>query len=266
MWRVVAPLLAGTFTTVCADLRGYGDSACPPSAPDHAPYAKRAMAGDLVALMAALGFDRFMIAGHDRGGASPIGSRSIIRTLYVKLAVLDACAETLDAWERADARLALGFWPWSLLAQLGALPERLIGGDPAAVIEDAASQWGSAEARCPPRSRPLTSRCSPTRPAATPLCEEYRAAASLDRDHDAADREAGRRIHCPTLALWSGEGALSSWMRRRAGRSACGGAGPTMSGARPSPAVISSRKGSGRDGGAAGGVLQRLSGMAGGRS
>jgi haloacetate dehalogenase len=216
MWRDVAPLLAGTFTTVCADLRGYGDSACLPSAPDHAPYAKRAMAGDLVALMAALGFDRFMVAGHDRGGRVAYRLTLDHPEAVVRLAVLDV-VPTLDAWERADARLALGFWPWSLLAQPAPLPERLIGGDPEAVIEDAASQWGSAEAAMPPGIRAAYAAMLADPARCHAICEEYRAAASLDRDHDAADREAGRRIGCPMLALWSGAGALGSWYEAAGG-------------------------------------------------
>ncbi|TIV07217.1 MAG: alpha/beta hydrolase, partial [Mesorhizobium sp.] len=115
MWREVAPILARDFTVVCADLRGYGQSSCPPSASDHAPYAKRAMAADMVALMETLGFRRFMVAGHDRGGRVAYRLALDHPDRVEKLAVLDIIP-TADAWDRADARLALGYWPWSLLA------------------------------------------------------------------------------------------------------------------------------------------------------
>lgn len=210
MWRDVAPPLAASFTTICADLRGYGDSTCPPSTPDHAPYAKRAMALDLVALMAALGFDRFGIAGHDRGGRVAYRLALDHPDKVTKLAVLDV-VPTLDAWERADARLALGFWPWSLLAQPAPLPEHLLGGAPEAVIADAASEWGSAADAMPPEIRAAYAAMFAAPERCHAICEEYRAAAGLDRDHDAVDRQAGRRIACPTLILWSGEGALGSW-------------------------------------------------------
>src|SRR5918911_371709 len=114
MWRSVAPLLARTFTVVCADLRGYGKSGCPPSSPDHAPYAKRAMARDMVTDMARLGFGRFAIAGHDRGGRVAYRLALDQPDRVERLAVLDVLPNE-TAWERADDRFALGFWPWCLL-------------------------------------------------------------------------------------------------------------------------------------------------------
>jgi haloacetate dehalogenase len=127
-----------------------------------------------------------------------------------RLAVLDI-VPTATAWDRADARLALGFWPWVLLAQPAPLPERLLAAAPDAVIADAAEQWGSHSAAFPPdvRAAYVDALRDPAHVHA--ICEEYRAAASLDRAHDAADRAAGRRIACPLLALWSGEGALATW-------------------------------------------------------
>src|SRR5205823_4825388 len=136
MWRSVAPLLARNFTVICADLRGYGRSGCPVSTPDHAPYAKRAMALDMVRVMERLGFPRFSVAGHDRGGR--VGYRLALDhpDRVQRLAVLDV-VPIGDAWERADARLTLAYWPWSLLAQPAPLPERLIAAAPEAVIDDA---------------------------------------------------------------------------------------------------------------------------------
>lgn len=216
MWAQTAPRLAEDFTVVCADLRGYGRSGCPPSAPDHAPYAKRAMAEDMVALMGELGFRRFGVAGHDRGGRVAYRMALDHPDRIESLAVLDVIP-TLSAWERADARLALGFWPWSLLAQVEPLPERLLAAAPEAVVDDALSQWGS-----PPEVFPLAVRATYADVLRDPahahaICEEYRAAATIDREHDAADRAAGRRIACPVLALWSAAGGLNTWYRDEGG-------------------------------------------------
>jgi pimeloyl-ACP methyl ester carboxylesterase len=152
MWRGVAPLLAHDFTIVCADLRGYGKSGCPPGAPDHAPYAKRAMARDMVAVMERLGFSRFSVAGHDRGGR--VGYRMALDhpDRVKRLAVLDILP-TETVWDRTDARLALAFWPWSLLAQPEPLPERILVAVPDAVIDNALGEWGSPADVFPPEVR-----------------------------------------------------------------------------------------------------------------
>jgi haloacetate dehalogenase len=125
MWRSMAPLLARHFAVICADLRGYGRSGCPASRTDHSPYAKRAMANDMVSVMAQLGFPRFSIAGHDRGGRVAYRLALDHPQRLERLAVLDI-VPTADTWERADKTLAIAFWPWSLLAQPEPLPERLI--------------------------------------------------------------------------------------------------------------------------------------------
>jgi haloacetate dehalogenase len=210
MWRDVAPRLARERTVVCADLRGYGRSGCPASTPDHAPYAKRAMARDLVAAMDRLGHRRFAVVGHDRGGRVAYRLALDHPARVSHLAVLDI-VPTEDAWARADARLAVGFWPWSLLAQAAPLPERLIGGAPDAIIDDAATAWGSPATALSPEVRAayVDALRDPARVHA--ICEEYRAAATLDREHDRADRAAGRRIACPVLALWAAGGALDTW-------------------------------------------------------
>src|SRR5688572_17121425 len=136
MWRGVAPLLARRFTVVCADLRGYGRSGCPLSTADHAPYAKRAMARDMVAVMEQLGFPRFSVAGHDRGGRVAYRLALDHPDRIERLAVLDVLP-TGTVWERADAKFALAYWPWSLLAQPEPLPERLIAAAADAVVDNA---------------------------------------------------------------------------------------------------------------------------------
>ncbi len=210
MWQRVAPLLAQQFSVVCADLRGYGRSGCPPSTRDHEPYSKRAMARDMVAVMARLGFQRFSVAGHDRGGRVAYRLALDHPALIDRLAVLDI-VPTQDVWQLADARFVTAFWPWSLLAQPEPLPERLISAAPDAVIDDALSAWGS-----PPRVLDAEVREAYVRALSNPvsihaICEEYRAAATIDREHDAEDRLAGRRITCPVLALWSDRGPLGQW-------------------------------------------------------
>jgi haloacetate dehalogenase len=127
-----------------------------------------------------------------------------------RLAVLDVLPGSIT-WDRADARLALAFWPWSLLAQPEPLPERLIGAAPEAVVDDALSQWDTPGAAFSSSVRDayVDSLREPDHVHA--ICEEYRAAASIDREHDEADRAAGRRIGCPLLALWSAKGGLEKW-------------------------------------------------------
>jgi haloacetate dehalogenase len=216
MWRGVAPLLARRFTVVCADLRGYGRSGCPVSTSDHAPYAKRAMARDMVTVMERLGFPRFAVAGHDRGGRVAYRMALDHPDRVDRLAVLDI-VPTDAVWDRADAKFALGYWPWSLLAQPEPLPERILAAAPEAVVDDALGGWGSPAAVFPPKVRAAYVEALRDPAHAHAICEEYRAAATIDREHDKADRAGGRRIACPLLALWSAEGALATWYVEQSG-------------------------------------------------
>lgn len=212
MWRDVAPALTDEFAVVCADLRGYGQSGCPPSAPDHSPYAKRAMARDLVTLMERLGHSRFCVAGHDRGGRVAYRMALDHPQRIERLALLDVIPTSM-AWDRADANFALAFWPWSLLAQPEPLPEQLLTAAPEAIVSNAIEKWGSRASAFPPDVK-AAYVAALGRPAnAHAICEEYRAAATLDREHDEADLAAGRRIPSPLLALWSSQGALEQWYR-----------------------------------------------------
>jgi haloacetate dehalogenase len=210
MWHSVAPRLARRFTVVCADLRGYGASGCPASTPDHAPYSKRAMARDMVVVMERLGFPRFSVAGHDRGGRVAYRLALDHPARVERLAVLDVLP-TGTMWEMADARFALAYWPWSLLAQPEPLPERMIQAAPEAVVDDALAGWGSPSTAFGPEVRAAYVAALRDAVHVHAICEEYRAAATLDRAHDDADGASGRRIECPLLALWSGVGPLSSW-------------------------------------------------------
>jgi haloacetate dehalogenase len=210
MWRGVAPLLAREFSVVCADLRGYGQSGCPVSSSDHGPYSKRAMAQDMVAVMERLGFLRFCVAGHDRGGRVAYRMALDHPDRVERLAVLDILpVETV--WQRADARFALGYWPWSLLAQPEPLPENILMASAEAIIDHALGGWGSRPEVFPPQVRAayLSALRDPSHAHA--ICEEYRAAADIDRVHDGRDREAARKIRSPVLALWSAQGPLDNW-------------------------------------------------------
>ncbi|HTE46402.1 MAG TPA: alpha/beta fold hydrolase, partial [Gemmatimonadaceae bacterium] len=190
MWRDVAPLLARRFTVVCADLRGYGSSGHPASTADHAPYAKRTMASDMVVAMEQLGFPQFSVAGHDRGGRVAYRLALDHGARVERLAVLDI-VPTADAWDRADADFATAFWPWSLLAQSEPLPERLVSAAPDAIVDNALSDWGSDATVFGPEVRAayVEALRDPARVHA--ICEDYRAAATLDRQHDEHDRTAG---------------------------------------------------------------------------
>lgn len=216
MWRTVGPLLAHDFTVVCADLRGYGHSGCPPSTDDHAPYSKRTMAADLVAAMGQLGFDRFMVVGHDRGGRVAYRMALDHPTQVARMAALDI-VPTSATWDRADARFALTYWPWSLLAQPEPLPEHVLATSAEAVVANALDAWGSSAATFSPAVRAAYADALREPKHAHAICEEYRAAATIDRAHDEADQAAHRQIECPVLALWSESGPLGEWYHREGG-------------------------------------------------
>jgi haloacetate dehalogenase len=164
----------------------------------------------MVSVMEKLGFQRFSVVGHDRGGRAAYRLALDHPERVERLALLDILS-TADTWERADKRLATAFWPWSLLAQPEPLPERLVSAAPDAVVDDALGGWGSPANAfgSEVRAAYIDALRDPARVHA--ICEEYRAAATLDHEHDLADRQAGRRIACPVLVLWSGRGPLGTW-------------------------------------------------------
>ena len=210
MWAKTAVSMTEQFTIVCADLRGYGRSGCPPSTPTHEPYSKRVMARDLIDVMQQLGFPRFSIAGHDRGGRVAYRMALDHPDRVERLAVLDI-VPTETVWEKADSRFALSFWPWSVLAQPEPLPELILTASAEAIVDNALNNWGSPAESFSHEVRAEFIACLKDPEHAHAICEEYRAAATIDREHDRADRESGRRIKCPVLVLWSSQGALSTW-------------------------------------------------------
>jgi haloacetate dehalogenase len=216
MWREVAPLLAPDFSVVAADLPGYGQSGCPIDTDDHASMSKRAMAATLTEVMKYLGHERFAVVGHDRGGRVAYRAALDNPSVVTALAVLDI-VPTWEVWHRADSRLALSFWPFTLLAQPEPLPERLILAAPDAVVDNALSNWGTPRETFSSALRQAYVKALGDPAHVHAICEEYRAAASVDRRHDEADLNAGRRIACPLLALWSGAGGLASWYENAGG-------------------------------------------------
>jgi haloacetate dehalogenase len=210
MWRLVAPRLAEQYTVVCADLRGYGSSGKPPSRPDHSAYSKSAMALDMIRLMESQGFPRFSVVGHDRGARVAYRMALDQPDRVERVALLDVIP-TGEVFRRADARVVLAFWPWSLLAQPEPLPERLIMADPEIVVDNALGQWGSDRDTFPAQIRAAYIDALRDPDTVHAICEEYRAAATIDFAKDDEDRDAGRRISCPVLALWSKGSPLDTW-------------------------------------------------------
>ena len=204
MWHLVAPKLAEDFTVVVTDLRGYGDSSKPPTNEVHGTYSKRAMAEDQVKVMRHFGFERFALCGHDRGGR--VGYRMALEHpgVVTRLAVLDI-VPTWEAFTRADMSFGLAYWHWFFLAQPFDLPERLLAGEP-----EKALFRGGSEAFAP-EAREEYVRCLRDPETVHAICEDYRAAATIDFAHDEEDRAAGRRVTCPVLALWGSRGNLQEW-------------------------------------------------------
>ena len=204
MWHKIAPQLAEHFTVVASDLRGYGDSAKPETTPDHSPYSKRATANDQVTLMHSLGFERFYLAGHDRGGR--VGHRMALDhpERVKKLAVLDI-APTYTMYKGTDMTFAEAYYHWFFLIQPYDLPERLIGTNAEYYLRKKFSQWGRDESAFTEGAMNEYLRCF-TPETIHASCEDYRASATIDLEHDQADIDAGKRLECPLLALWGGKG------------------------------------------------------------
>ena len=243
-WHRVAPLLvAAGHTVVCPDLRGYGRSSKPPTTADHAPYSKRAMARDVVALMRGLGHGRFAVVGHDRGSYVALRTALDHPGAVTHLAVLD-CIPIVEHLDRADARFATAWWHWFFFAQphkperaIGADPDAWYGGDPVVMGEENHADFRRAV------HDPDTVRA---------MIEDYRAGLTVDRAAEEADRAAGRRVACPTIVLWSApgppagtrrelargggqEGPFSARRQAHRQRPPHGGGGPRRAGGGPGP-------------------------------
>jgi haloacetate dehalogenase len=207
MWHKVAGRLAERFTVVATDLRGYGDSEKVPTAEDHSSYSKRAMAQDQVEVMRVLGFERFQVVGHDRGGR--VAHRMAIdhSTRVIRLTVLDI-VPTLTTFENVDQALATAYYHWFFLIQPHPLPEHMIGLDPEFYLRRKTSMWAVSTAHFTQEAMAEYIRCFRNPAAIHAMCEDYRAAASIDLEHDRADRAAGVKVSCPLLVLWGGRATM----------------------------------------------------------
>jgi haloacetate dehalogenase len=205
MWRYMAPQLASNYTVICVDLRGYGRSGVPDSTEDHYPYTKRVMGNELVALTDKLGFAKFDLVGHDRGGRVSYRLTLDHPERVQRLVVFDVLPIS-DAWSLADTKFAMTYWPWSLLSQKAPLPEKYLLGAPDAVFDN---PFGEGSFGPEVKAEYVETYRDPTRVHA--ICEEYRAAAGLDIEHDKADQKESRRIACPMLHLWAAGGPLDTF-------------------------------------------------------
>ncbi|WP_435207442.1 alpha/beta fold hydrolase [Micromonospora sp. bgisy143] len=208
MWHKVAPRLAEHFTVVATDLRGWGDSGTPPSSPDHEPYSMRAIARDQVEVMRSLGYDRFHLVGHDRGARCAYRLALDAPDVVTRLAVLDV-VPIGDVYDRADRAFSLSYWVWSFLAAPEPVPERFIAAAPEVLVDYMLENWPEVKDSFPPEVR-AAYLAQFTRPDTVhAICEEFRAAATLDYDQDQADR-GSRKITCPLLFLWSQHGQVAT--------------------------------------------------------
>jgi haloacetate dehalogenase len=199
MWHKIAPRLAEDFTVVVADLRGYGDSDKPTSREDHAVYSKRAMAADMMAVMTALGHSQFFIAGHDRGGRVAHRLARDYPQAVTKLAVLDI-APTAMMYDTTDMHFATSYYHWFFLIQPAPFPETLIGSDPKFFLESKMQHWGKDRTAITNDAFDEYLRCFSNPDTIHASCEDYRASASIDLEHDAAD--VGLKLDIPLLVLW----------------------------------------------------------------
>ena len=199
IWHKIAPLLIKDFTVVVADLRGYGDSDKPPTSADHAVYSKRAMAADMIAVMAALGHQKFFVAGHDRGGRVAHRLARDYPQAVERLAVLDI-APTAMMYDTTDMQFATNYYHWFFLIQPAPFPETLIGHDPKFFLESKMRHWGKDRSAITDDAFDDYLRCFSNPDTIHASCEDYRASASIDLEHDAAD--AGQKLDIPLLVLW----------------------------------------------------------------
>jgi len=224
LWRKVAPLLAQDYFLVIPDLRGYGDSSKPPGGDDHSAYSKRAMAQDQVEVMKHFGFDKFAVVGHDRGGRAAHRMALDHPEVLTKLAILDI-VPTYTLYQNITQEFATIFYHWFLLVQPAPFPETLVANSAEYFLLSTLLWLGGHKL-----GEPVPDfvgkevfqeylRCFRDPATIHAICEDYRAAASIDLKHDAADLD--RKIECPLLVLWSEKGpfhrmynVLQTWRDR----------------------------------------------------
>jgi haloacetate dehalogenase len=222
MWHAVAERLRRRYTLVIPDLRGYGDSDKPDGPADHSAYSKRTMALDVLELMRGLGHERFFVCGHDRGGRVAHRLALDHPDAVLALIVLDI-SPTLTMYERTTMEFARLYYHWFFLIQPAPLPERLIGADPIFYLRTKVGGWGSGGTQFfDARALAEYERCFQAPAAIHAMCEDYRAASTVDLEHDRAD--AAHRVACPVRVLWGERGVvarlftpLADWRAKSAG-------------------------------------------------
>jgi haloacetate dehalogenase len=206
-WRKIAPALARHFSVVAADLRGYGDSSKPEGSEGHVNYSKRAMASDQVALMHALGYHRFAVGGHERGGRVAHRMALDHPNAVERIAVIDI-APTATMYARTDKEFATRYFWWFFLIQPYPLPEAMIGADPAFFLRNHIDEQNKTPGAVDAQAYSEYLRCYADPATVHAVCEDYRAAATIDLEHDAAVRE--KRIQVPLLAIWGAQGTVGA--------------------------------------------------------
>jgi haloacetate dehalogenase len=207
MWSAIAPLIAEHFTVVCADLRGYGDSAHPPCLPDASNYSFRAMAADQVGLMHTLGFEQFHLIGHDRGGRTAHRLALDHASAVLSLTMMDIIPTT-ELFLNVTRQVADGYWHWFFLSQPAPFPERLIGADPDFFYETCLLGWGGATLADFDAEQLADYRRAWRKPGMIQgSCGDYRAAASIDLANDQAD--INMTVNCPSLVLYGEQGVMN---------------------------------------------------------
>ena len=207
MWHRVAPALADRFTVVLMDLRGYGDSARPAPDPLHIAHSKRAMALDTLAVMAQAGFDRFDVLAHDRGARVAHRLAADHPDAVRRLMLLDI-APTLAMYQQTSEAFARAYWHWFFLIQPPPLPEALIESDPVRYVRSMMGGRHAGLAAFDALALAEYERCAALPGTAESICEDYRASAGIDLEHDRADIAAGRRLTQPMRVLWGQHGAV----------------------------------------------------------
>lgn len=206
IWHEIAPRLTDDFHVICPDLRGYGDSSKPESSADHYPYSKRAMSEDMVQVMASLGYSEFYVAGHDRGARVAHRMALDYPEKIIKACVMDI-APTHHMFKNTDQDFATGYYHWFFLIQPNGLPEHMINADPAYYLTEKLKQWSAPGMVFSEAAVAEYVRCFSKPEAVHASCEDYRAAASIDLEHDEADLDT--KLTCPVLVLWGVKGFVN---------------------------------------------------------
>lgn len=207
IWELIAPALAQNYTVIASDLRGYGQSSKPHGKPDHSTYSKRAMAADQHALMQSLGYEEYFLLGHDRGGRVSHRLAMDYPGSVLRLMLLDI-SPTLCMYENTTMAFAAGYWHWFFLIQNEPTPETMIAANPEFWLKNHMGRYAGTGIFSPARwAEYLAGATNPQSMHA--MCEDYRAAASIDLVHDRADRDAGKKLTMPLRVLWGEHGLVN---------------------------------------------------------